>query len=139
MANEITITCSLASTKANATLSSGSQVGQFDMSGLDVDGGSTQNVGTTDEAISIPGDIGTIGALEIKHLGVDSTGAATSKYVEVSYDTGGSFDAYKFAKLRAGVPIVLEPAFPTGKTAIYARAESGATNGVQIKKWIVEA
>lgn len=139
MANELTVQNRIASTKANATVDSGSLSGTADVSGLDVDGGVSQNIGTTDEQLAINPEIGTIGWLLVKNEGVDSTGASTTKYVTLSYDTGGSFDTYKFAEIPAGLSVSLRPSFPTGKTAIYAESESGATNGVQVRKWVVGA
>lgn len=138
MASELTVSVRVASTKANATMDSGTITGNANVTGLDVDGGVSQNITTSDAALTLNSGIGTIGWLLVKNEGVDSTGAATTKYVTLSYDTGGSFDAYAFAQVPAGLTISFKPTFPTGKTAIYAKAESGATNGVQVRKWAVE-
>jgi hypothetical protein len=138
MADELSINISVASTKAGAEMSAQSLGGTVSVTGLDVVGGTTQNIGTTAEEVTLNSDIGTLGSVTIQNLAIDSTGAATTKYVELSYDTSTSFDTFKFAKVPAGIPIVWIPSFPTGKTTIYAKAETGATNGVQIKKWATE-
>lgn len=139
MVDELTIAVAVASTKEGGEMSTGQLSGTVSLTGIDVVGGTSQNIGTTDEEVVFSGDIGTLGCVVIQNLGLDSTGAATTKYVVLSYDTGGSFDAYAFAKIPAGVALPFIPVFPTGKTKIYAKAESGATNGVQVKKWAVEA
>lgn len=139
MADEGTLTISYASIKAGGEVATGDLSGSITISGIDVIGGDTQNIGTTDEEVIWSADIGTLGMAVIHNQALDSTGAATTKYVLLSYDTGGSFAAYQFAKVPAGMPFAIIPEFPTGKTKIYAKAESGATNGVQIKKWASEA
>lgn len=144
MANEFSCTIVATSTKTGATMSTGSLVGYF-TPGLDADNGVTQNVAYAAsgdaEALSINGDItpaSEIGFLIVRNEGYDSTGAATTKKVTLSFDSAisGNFASYQFAEIPAGMCYAGRPKFPTGKTAIYVNAESGATNGVQIRKWV---
>lgn len=122
------ITLSLTATQTGLPgLSSGQLTATRTNTGADV-GNLTQNIGTSDEALAIPADIGTEGEVAIKSL--DAT-----NYIELSYDTGGSFDAYKFAKVRPGGLLLFTPAYPTGKTSIYARAN---TSAVYIQLFAVE-
>lgn len=139
MADELTVAVRVASTKASATIDSGTLSGNATLTGLDVDGGVSQNITTTDAELAINPGITTIGWLLVKNEGKDSTGAATTKKVYLAYDTGASFAGYQFAEIPAGLTISFKPSYPTGKTAIYAEAEAGATNGVQVRKWAVAA
>lgn len=107
---------------------------------MDVVGGLTQNIGTSDEEVIFSAEVGSIpNFVVIQNQAIDSTGAAAPKYLDLSFDTGGSFAASTFARIPAGLSLAFFPATPTGKTKIYAKAESGATNGVQVKKWAAEA
>lgn len=113
-----TITLSMTASETGVPgLSTGSLTATRTNTNTDVQGG-TQLIGNAaDEALDIPTDIGTEGDIVIKNL--DST-----NYVELSYDTGASFATYKFAKIRAGGIISFTPAYPTGKTVIYAQADT---------------
>ena len=136
MADEGTLTIAASSTLAGGEFSTGQLSGSWTIAGLNVVGGTTQNVATTDEQVVFTAEVGDIpDFIVIENQGIDSTGAATTKDVVLSYDTGGSFSAYAFARIPAGASAALFPTAPTGKTKIYAEAESGATNGVQIRKW----
>jgi hypothetical protein len=84
MSNEIQAAVSLFASKNGASLArSISKV--FDMSGDDL-GSGTQEIGTSDEQLVLPADIGTGKLLLIENL-------SGANYVEFSYGTGGSFSA----------------------------------------------
>lgn len=128
MANEVTITASLTASKSGASVASGSQTKTLDMTGADVQT-QTQEIGhAADEAVDIAADIGTEGYILIKNL-------SSSNFVTFSYDTGGSFAGYAFAKLTAGGVMLFKPSYPTGKTVIYAQADTAA---VTIQYWLHE-
>lgn len=129
MANEVTITASLTASKGGASIASGSLSKTLDMTGADVQA-QTQLIGhAADEAVDISADIGTEGYVLIKNLDA-------SNYVTLSYDTGGSFAGYTFAVIPAGGLMLFKPSYPTGKTVIYAQAN---TADVNVQYWIHEA
>lgn len=115
MANEITTSVSLSASKGGASVASGTKSKNFDMTGADMQQG-TQLVGyAADEEIVINADVGTEGVVMITNLDAANP-------IELSYDTGANFAAYKFAKVRAGQSILFQPAYPTSKTKIYGQA-----------------
>lgn len=116
MSNEGSAVISLSASKGGASIntvgSSGSATKQFDMSGGDMASG-TMNVGTSDEAIPIPADIGTCRYLFLKNL--DAT-----NYIEFSYGTGGSFAA--IIRIDPGHSVIFRPT----STTCYAQANTAA-------------
>lgn len=112
MANEITITTSLSTTKNGATVSSGTKTSSHDMSG-DQAIGNIQIIGTSWEAIVL-GDVTTIGF--VRALNLDAT-----NYVELALanDSTGVF-----TKLKAGEAAL----FRASTATMYARANTAACN-----------
>jgi hypothetical protein len=118
MADEIRVSCSLSASKGGASMntvgSTGSASFVDDMAGADM-GSWTQAVGTSDEALDIPPDIGTCKYLFIANL--DST-----NYVELSYASGGSFVAR--VRIDPGGVALFRPV----STTIYVQANTAACN-----------
>lgn len=113
MANEITVNVTLTATKGGASVTSGSKSKQLDMTGSDLYH-ATQNIGTSDEAVSF-GDI-TGAPKKVSITNLDST-----NYVELSLSTGGGFAADVFETLVAGDTYTGSP----GAT-IYAKANTAS-------------
>lgn len=123
MANEITYSVSLASTKATAVLSSGSLSDTIDMSGT-YGATETQLIGTSNEALSfnttdITGDV---------HLVIRNNDS--TNYVEIFKDSGNT---HLLSKLNAGESCSLRR---VPSSALYARANTAA---VSIQFWILQA
>jgi hypothetical protein len=145
MPNEFTLRVNAASTKPGAAIATTDLSGTFSP-GYDADNGVTQNVlavagGSNAAVLDINVDItpaSDIGWLIVRNEGIDSTGAATTKKVTLSFKQAVTtdFPAYQFAEIPAGMTYSGRPVFPTGTSNIYVNAETGATNGVQIRKWV---
>lgn len=86
MASEIQAAVSLTATKGGISLADALQV-SFDMSGEDMGGPVSQVIGTSDEALAFPSDVGTGKLLLIVNLD-------TTNYVQISYGTGGGFSSF---------------------------------------------
>jgi len=119
MANEITIGSSLSVTKSAlyATSLPGTTSFKATMDGdaLEV---STPSIGfAADEALDF-GEVTATGDVAVLYIRNNDA----TNYVELSYDTGGSFGAKKFATLLAGESIVFRPKSDT----IYAQADTAA-------------
>lgn len=80
MASEITKQLTFNGSKGGVSIPSDVWQKTLDMAGDDMQG-DTQVIGTTEEAIVVSGDIGTVGQISIKNL--DST-----NYVEIGYAAG---------------------------------------------------
>ena len=116
MADEIRVTAALSASKGGASIntvgSTGSSSFVDDMTGADM-GSWTQTIGfAADEAVNIPGDIGTCKYLFVANL--DAT-----NYIELSYATGGSFVAR--VRVDPGGIALFRPT----STTIYAQANTG--------------
>jgi hypothetical protein len=131
MANEISITLRVAASKNGVSVDSGSLYTQQDMTGSAM-AKLTQDVATAAAQLNIGPDITTIGALLVKHTGIDGAAVATTKYVQLSYSADGSSP---FAYVTTSTPYFGKPTSAT----IYAKAESGATSGVKVDVTAIEA
>ena len=121
MANEITYSVAFSAIKGGATINSGTLSDTVDMAGVDM-ATVTQSVGTSNEALGVPGDVSGDAHLVVKNL--DST-----NYVEIFKDNG---NAHLLSKLNAGEACSLR-SIPSG--SLYARANTAA---VLIQFWICE-
>lgn len=126
MADEIKIYCAVVAKKGNVNVNSASGLStnvDVDMGGDDA-GQQTQDIAITDAALAIPASVTTVGSLYIENL--DAT-----NFLELSTGTGAGFDAARFAKIPAGLRMLLLPFSWT----IYARAN---TAGVKVLTQVIE-
>lgn len=119
MANEITATQTLSASKSGVTVT-GSVTSTIDLSGVGIYS-SIVSIGTSDEALSFPGDLTTEGITWIWIKNLDAT-----NFVELSLATGGSFDASRFAKISPGQAMLWK--VWTGNPTIYAQADTAECN-----------
>lgn len=122
MANETTVTISLASSKGGASIATGSLSKTADMSGTFMAGGVMQAIGTSNEAMGIPSDVTGDVRIAIKNL--DAT-----NYVEIFKDSGNS---HRLGKLLAGEATLL---IGVAAADLYARANTAAVN---IQFWVTQ-
>ena len=113
MASEIALGVSLTVTKSGQTIS-GSASKVLDLAGDEALAQLVSIGFAADQALDLSA-LNTVGQLLVHNL--DAT-----NYVELSYDTGGSFTSKKFAKIRPGCACLLEPSSAT----IYAQANTAA-------------
>lgn len=88
-------------------------------------------VPTSDEKLIKPGDSAGTKGEDITAIGtliVKNNESAGGNSVRLSFDTGGSFDAYAFEEVAAGQIYVGRPKFPTGKDTIYIEADTAVVN-----------
>jgi len=115
MANELTVTVSIASTKANATFNSGSKTGQLDLTGADY---TDKTVSVTSaaggEQLDFDDVTGTPAFIYIKNL--DAT-----NFIEIARETGFT---NKYMQVEAGMPVVFSPDDAT----IWVRADTADVN-----------
>jgi len=112
MANEVKVGVSLTYAKNGKSFSAGKQGVQIDVSGDDYIADATQNIGTSEEAVSI-GDITTEGILVIQNN--DAT-----NFVSL-YGANGET---AFAKIKPGDPPFIYRIHPD--STLYAKADTGA-------------
>lgn len=113
MANELTISVSASASKGGASAAFPVVSKQLDMTGDHMAFG-TQAIGTSEEALDIPADVGTIGVVCVKNL--DAT-----NFVWVYQLTGASTGRMK---LLPGSALLVAPE----ATTIYAKADTATCN-----------
>lgn len=106
MANEIQIVAGLSASKGGANIATGTKTKLLTMAGDDMYQ-ATQNVGTAHEALLLPAEIGTLGALMIYNMD-------TTNYLELAV---GADMTNKIAKIRPGAFCLLEPPSATLRVA----------------------
>jgi len=117
MANEVTVTATLTVDNGNVQMDK-SITKSVTMTGNVVQNG-VQEIGTSDEQLTVVADVGTYGYILLRNL--DST-----NYIEV-----GAITAQYTAKLSAGEIALFRPA----ANAIYAKANTAACD---LEYWLVE-
>lgn len=113
MANTLTITINAGFSNATNRVLSRSFSGSITNSGAYWNE-NIQNIGTSDETVSIGSDISSLGYIYVRNL--DAT-----NYVELGY-TSGTY----FAKLKAGEACIFRAG--SGLTTLHAKANTGAVD-----------
>ena len=119
MPDEISVSIRFYAAKGGAFLPSQTTTKTLDMAGTHM-ASFTQEVGTTEEALAIPGDVS-----GIRHIVVNSLGAKNTNFVELSTASGGGFAAARFAVLLGAD--CHRSTIPSGVTW-YAKADTAAVN-----------
>lgn len=117
MADEISISTRLYAAKGGAYLPAQTTTKTLDMAGTHM-ASFTQTIGTSDEALAIPGDVTGDRMVEINSLEAEG-----GNYIELSTATGGGFAAAVFAKITAAFPML--GMIPSAVTW-YAKANTAA-------------
>jgi hypothetical protein len=116
MPNEITFSASLSVSKDGSTVT-GNLTDVEDLAGVGKYA-AVQNIGTTAELISFPGDLTTEGISFLWFRNMDPT-----NYIDLARDSGM---AQTYARLKPGQVALIPPA--AGNPTIYARANTAACN-----------
>lgn len=120
MADEINVQCAVTVSKGGVYFTSFPNANSFkaDMEG-DAASGQLQTVTSTDEQLNFgePASVGTVGSLYVKNL-------SETEYIQLSWNTGGSFAANVFDTLLPGEGRFYHPK----QDAVYCKAQTASAN-----------